>query len=125
MIGDADGAGGPRSFRNLKVWQEATMLAQVALDIADAMPPGYAFLADQLRRAGTSVPLNIAEGNGKPTRREYGRFLGIARGSLNEVEAIVEIVRRREVANGSAIEALERHVAHTGRLLTALINALE
>jgi four helix bundle protein len=114
-----------RSFHDLTVWQEATTLARWALDIADALPPGYAFLADQLRRASTSIPLNIAEGNGKPTRRDYLRVLAVARGSLNEVDAIVEILRGRPCVNESAIETLTRHVVHTGRLLTALMKALE
>ena len=116
---------GLSSFHELTVWQEANALARHAFGVADGMPPGYAFLADQLRRAASSVPLNIAEGNGKPTRREYLRFLGIARGSLNELDAIAELLRDSRHATPEAIETLGRHVARCGRLLTALIHSLE
>jgi len=113
-----------RSFHDLTVWQEANAMARHAFTVADAMPPGYAFLADQLRRAASSVALNIAEGNGKPTRREYLRFLGIARGSLNEVAAIEAMVRGTSVATAENARALGVHISRVGRLLAALIRSL-
>ena len=51
-------------------------------------------LCDQLSRAVLSIPSNIAEGNGRETKSEYARFLGIARGSLFETETQLEVARR-------------------------------
>ena len=51
-------------------------------------------LCDQLSRAVVSIPSNIAEGNGRESKAEYARFLGIARGSLYEVETQLEIAKR-------------------------------
>jgi four helix bundle protein len=124
MTEASSGERGARSFHDLTVWQEANAMARHAFVVADAMPPGYAFLADQLRRAACSVPLNIAEGNGKPTRREYLRFLGIARGSLNEVAAIEAMVRDTHVATGDNVRALAVRIGRVGRLLAALIRSL-
>lgn len=100
-------------------------MAQGALDLADSMPPGYAFLADQLRRAATSVPLNVSEGNGKPTRKDYLRYLGNARGSLNEVDSIVELLRGRPFSDLARLDALATRIVHTGKLIAALRRSLE
>jgi four helix bundle protein len=43
-------------------------------------------LAAQLRRAAVSIPSNLAEGAGRNGRREFLRFVGVARGSLSELE---------------------------------------
>jgi len=51
-------------------------------------------LADQIQRAATSVPSNIAEGHGRLTRREWRHYLGQARGSLYELETQLEILKR-------------------------------
>ena len=51
-------------------------------------------LCDQLGRAVVSIPSNIAEGNGRESKTEYARFLGIARGSLYETETQLEIAKR-------------------------------
>ncbi len=47
---------------------------------------------DQLDRAATSIPLNIAEGNGKFTSRDRCRFFDIARGSALECAAGLDIL---------------------------------
>jgi four helix bundle protein len=51
-------------------------------------------LVSQLRRAATSVPLNIAEGCGCASRSEFARFLGYAYRSLKELATCLELCRR-------------------------------
>ncbi|MBU3679663.1 MAG: four helix bundle protein [Candidatus Kapabacteria bacterium] len=81
------------TFRDLFVWQRAMELIRVVYAVADAIPPSERYgLTPQLRRAVTSVALNIAEGKQRTTRKEYCRFIDIALGSLSEVEAILLIV---------------------------------
>jgi four helix bundle protein len=77
-------------FRRLTVYQHAIQILPLAAEIASALPQSHANLADQLRRASVSIPLNIAEGSGKMTRPDQRRFFAIARGSAMECAAIVD-----------------------------------
>ena len=85
------------SYRELRVWQKAIALTSDCCALADALPSAERFaLAAQLRRAAISIPANIAEGYGRNGRSEYIHHLGIARGSLYELETLVEIARMRD-----------------------------
>jgi len=76
---------------NLRVYQEAIRFAEWAQELAPKIPKGLA-VRDQLDRASTSIPLNIAEGNGKFMPRDRCRFLDIARGSALECAACLDIL---------------------------------
>jgi four helix bundle protein len=75
----------------LDVYKVSVEFTALALRIVKALPRGHASLADQLRRAATSVPLNIAEACGKPSMVERARFFTTARGSAMECAAILDI----------------------------------
>jgi four helix bundle protein len=78
------------NFRKLDVYQTAVRFLPIAGGIADSLPPRYAAMAEQLRRASLSIPLNIAEGSGKSTGPDQRRFYSIARGSAMECAAIID-----------------------------------
>ena len=77
-------------------------------------------LAKQLRRAAVSVPSNIAEGYGRNSRNELHQFVGIARGSLAEVETQVELARMLGYLTDATTDDLLRSAAEVGRMLTGL-----
>jgi four helix bundle protein len=78
------------SYQRLDVYQCAVRLLADCSRLSETAPKGYGPLADQLRRAAVSVPLNIAEGAGRPTSADAARFYGIARGSAMECGAILD-----------------------------------
>jgi len=80
----------PMNFRNLIVYQTAVQFLPLASEIATALPPRHAALADQIRRASLSISLNIAEGSGKTSGPDQRRFYAMARGSAMECGAIVD-----------------------------------
>ena len=83
------------SYKELIVWQKAMMLVEAIYRHMRSFPADERFrLCDQLSRAVVSVPSNIAEGYGRGASLEYARYLGIARGSLYEVETQLEIAVR-------------------------------
>ena len=74
------------------VWQKAMQLVKLVYEQIKLLPSEERFaLADQLRRAVTSIPSNIAEGNGRASNKDYAHFLAIARGSLYETMTQLEI----------------------------------
>ena len=82
------------AYRQLAVWQKAMQLVKLVYAQIRLLPPEERFaLADQMRRAVTSIPSNIAEGNGRASNRDYAHFLAIARGSLFEVMTQIEIAQ--------------------------------
>ena len=77
-------------FRELEMYQFAVRLLPLAAQVADVLPQRHVSLADQLRRALLSIPLNIAEGSGKTTGADQRRISAMARGSAMECAAIVD-----------------------------------
>src|SRR5260370_41934671 len=63
---------------------------------------------DQLDRASTSIPLNIAEGNGKFSARDRARFLEMARGSALECAACLDVLFVRKLASENASDGAKR-----------------
>src|SRR5207249_387499 len=76
---------------------------------------------DQLDRASTSVPLNIAEGNGKFSARDRARFLETARGSALECAACLDVLVARKLMNANQIGRAKAQLAGIVRMLIGLL----
>ena len=81
----------------LDVYRTSIEFAGLAFRLIEQLPRGHAALADQLRCAAMSVPLNIAEGNGR-SGSDRAHHMRIARGSATECGAIVDVLRLLDVA---------------------------
>jgi four helix bundle protein len=77
-----------RDYKKLDVWKKAHILTkQMYQEILPLMPVEERFaLTDQLRRSTYSIPLNIVEGCGKNTDKDFARYLDNALGSAHEAE---------------------------------------
>jgi len=85
-----------QSYKDLIVWQKALDLVEIIYQVTKTFPKEELYgLTNQLRRAGVSIPSNIAEGHARSSTQEFHRFLSIARGSLGEVETQLIIAQRR------------------------------
>jgi four helix bundle protein len=79
-------------FRKLLVWKRAVAFTTSVYSLTSSFPKIEQFgLIDQIRRASVSVVLNIAEGSGSGSEKEFIRFLHIAKRSCYEVMAALEI----------------------------------
>ena len=93
----------------LDVYQCAIDFIRDAQDTIHSIPPGAASLADQLRRASTSICLNIAEGSGEFSRKEKARFYRIAKRSATECAAIIDILTTRGTADSEGARCRSYH----------------
>jgi len=88
------------SFYRLDVWKLGMSLVNEIYTITKDFPGGEKFcLTSQLRRAVISVPLNIAEGSIKRTKRDFASFVRISLGSLMEVMTCIEIAFNQKYIN--------------------------
>ena len=87
------------NFEKLRVYQKSLDMIDNVYRITGQFPRDEMFgLTNQFRRAAVSVVLNITEGSGR-TKKDFRRFLNMARTSAYECVAILEIVRRRRYIN--------------------------
>jgi four helix bundle protein len=76
-----------RKHHDLDAWKVAIDLVKDVYALTSSFPPHEIYvLTNQIRRCAVSVPSNIAEGCARLTAKEFIHFLGIARGSLSELD---------------------------------------
>ena len=76
---------------------------------------------DQLDRASTSIPLNIAEGNGKFSVKDRARFLEMARGSALECAACLDVLVARKLATTEQVADAKADLAAIVRMMIGLL----
>jgi four helix bundle protein len=114
-----------RSYQDLVAWQKAMELVTKIYRVSHKFPREEIFgLTSQLRRAAVSIPSNIAEGQGRSSRKEFLYFLGNAKGSLSEAETQILIARNLGYIDDEDLNALLHLSAEVGRILNGLLASL-
>lgn len=91
------------AHEKLDVYRCSIEFLALASALIEELPRGHASLADQLRRAAISIPLNIAESTGCRSSADRRRFLTIARGSAMECGAVLDVCRVLAVAANAPV----------------------
>jgi four helix bundle protein len=86
-----------------------------------AATPAKAAAKDQLDRASTSIPLNIAEGNGKFSAKDRARFLEVARGSALECAACLDVLFVRTLVSEQQVAGQKEKLARIVQMLIGLL----
>ena len=114
-----------RGYRDLVVWQRSMELCSATYRATATFPDEERYgLVSQMRRAAVSIPSNIAEGHGRLTTNEYRHFLGVARGSLKELETQILIARDLGYLDGPGTDCQLALAEETARMLSALTASL-
>jgi len=112
-------------FENLSVYQKAIDFIDWVTDLTREFPRGFYYLTDQLNRASLSIATNLAEGNGRFTKRDRKNFFIIARGSVQECIPLLEIARRKGLIEESVVTACRDQLEVIAKMISGLINGLE
>jgi four helix bundle protein len=111
-----------RNYRDLIVWQKSMSLVEAIYVATSQLPRVEIYgLSTQMRRAAISIPCNIAEGQGRRTRKEFRRFLSIAHGSLRELETQTMIAGRLGYLSPESQSQILLSSAEVGRLDNRLV----
>jgi four helix bundle protein len=112
-------------FKNLLVWQKSLDLVIEVYKLTDDFPNKEQFgLTSQINRCAVSVASNIAEGAGRNSGKEFNNFLGIAVGSLCELETQLIIAQRLKYITEIELENLNLPIREIEKMIYALKKSL-
>lgn len=115
-----------RRYRSIKAWQLADNFAVSVYEATATFPREELYgLVSQMRRAGTSVAANIAEGASRTSKKEYLQFLSISRGSLAELRYYLHLANRLKYVSDERWEQLDASCDEVGRVLYGLMQSVE
>ena len=116
-----------QDYRNLEVWHRSMDYVVEIYRFTSSFPADERYnLVSQIRRASTSIPLNIAEGAGCDSNREFIRYLVYAYSSSNEVITCLELACRLGLCqNGDSTQALIEDGNRLCKMLYSLIRKLK
>jgi four helix bundle protein len=111
-----------KDFRDLKVWEKAHRLTLEIYKATSRFPRKELYgLTSQMRRCGTSIAANLAEGCGKRGNNKFQRYLQIASGSAGELDYHLLLSRDLQFLSAADYEALAKELVELRKMLTSLI----
>jgi four helix bundle protein len=122
----AEAVGAPvPGYQDLEVWQRAKELAKLVYRLTEAFPAEERFgMTAQARRAAVAVMSDIAEGAGRATAADFARFVGMAIGSVNELESLLILSHELGLAQPGQTQPTLAEVARVRQMLCRLQSSL-
>ena len=113
-------------YRNLKIYERSYKAGLAVYRLTKQFPETEKYgLISQIQRAGTSIPLNIAEGYAKKTsQEEFKRFLLIAIGSANEMSVLLEFSKDLGYITKEQYEKASKEYEEIGKMLNTFIKTI-
>nr|WP_297785747.1 four helix bundle protein [uncultured Allomuricauda sp.] len=92
---------------DLKIWRKSIQLSKAIYLLMPELPKDEKFgLINQIKRSAISVPSNIAEGAGRNSNKEFKHFLGIANGSLYELQTQLILIIELNLTKNQKVQTL-------------------
>jgi len=109
-----------KDYKKLEIWQRAMDYAVEIYKLSARLPSEEKYgLTSQIRRAVCSISMNIAEGAGCESQKEFRLFLEYAHRSTHEVLTILELIERLKLCEDKYVPDL----LQKGKELGAMIHA--
>jgi len=108
----------------LDVYQAAINFVIDSECIIESLPRGRSYLADQLQRAATSIPLNIAEGAGEFSAKEKGSFYRIALRSGTESASLLDVCLHLKLIEHQLFSSARELLIRIISMLTKIIKSV-
>lgn len=116
---------GKKSYRDLKVWQRSIELSVSVYRLTSGFPREEVYgLTSQLRRCSVSIASNLAEGYGRASKGEYRQFVGMARGSVLELQTQLVIASALGFGKEPLLRAAQNLAEEVGKMTWALMQKL-
>jgi four helix bundle protein len=115
------------SFEDLKVWQKAVDFAEIVIRAIDDFeaPRKHYRLIEQLESAATSPAMNLAEGKGRFSKKEFVHFMYIARGSVFETITLLIIIYRMGWFSDDKLHEIKIMGEEITKMLNSLIKSVK
>lgn len=116
----------PFPFEQLDVYQKSLSFVESIESLISDLKGKISYsLLDQLSRAALSIPLNIAEGNGRWHKGDKRQFFWISRGSVLECVPILQILHRKKLIAVEGYQILYQELEIIAKMLTNLVKSVE
>lgn len=113
-------------FQKLTVWQKAMDMTIKLYDLTSSFPDEENFgLTSQMRRAGVSVPSNIAEGAGRNSDQQFKYHLSVAAGSTSELYTQVLLAKAFKYLNETEADSMSSELSHIINMLHKLQESIK
>lgn len=113
-------------FKEMETWKQAMFLVKFVYELTKGFPKEELYgLTSQIKRAVVSVPANIAEGLGRNHKKDTIQFLHISRGSLYELETLMEIASMMNMITEVQLSEAVGMINRSSKLLNGTIRYFE
>jgi len=115
------------NFEDLDVWKKAVDFSVDIIQMTESLNTArkHFRLIEQLESCSTSIALNIAEGKGRFSKKEFVRFLYVARGSLFETITLLIIFRKLKWVDDTQLRKLKVQGIEIGKMINGLAKSIE
>ena len=97
-------------FKNFKVYKDGQALVVLIFRLTRKFSKEFYYLSDQINRSTLSIVLNIAEGSGKSSDKDFNRYVKNALGSATELSAAIEAVYNLDLVTSDELEKTELEI---------------
>lgn len=111
-----------QNYKDLQVWKKSHEFTLEIYKVTKNFPKEEIFgVVSQLRRSGSSIPTNIAEGSGRFTQKDFANFLQISLGSSQEAEYLIFLSKELNYISEADFITLNKSIGEIKAMLISLI----